>query len=79
MDVMIFHPGTGLNVAVPEESVWHYRGSGWITEAEHQEHLAAEQSAADEAARAARKEAQPGKGQGSSGTAAGRASGDREN
>jgi hypothetical protein len=33
-DTFIYHPGTDATVAVPEESVWHYRQGGWLTRAE---------------------------------------------
>jgi hypothetical protein len=35
-DVVIYHPGTEAQVAVPEESLPHYRQSGWLLLSEHQ-------------------------------------------
>ena len=35
-DVVIYHPGTQGQVAVPEEAVPHYRASGWLLLSEHQ-------------------------------------------
>jgi len=40
-DVVIYHPGTDGQVAVPEESLPHYRQSGWLLLSEHQENEAA--------------------------------------
>ena len=40
-DVVIYHPGTEAQVAVPEESLPHYRQSGWLLLSEHQENEAA--------------------------------------
>ncbi len=40
MDIAIYHPQTQAVINVPEESVWHYRQSGWITYAEWQENEA---------------------------------------
>jgi len=48
-DVVIYHPGTDGQVAVPEESLPHYRRAGWLLLSEHQE---------NEAARAAREAAE---------------------
>jgi hypothetical protein len=38
MDVKIIHPETGLESAVPEESLWQWHAAGWrrLTEAEEQ-------------------------------------------
>jgi hypothetical protein len=35
-DVVIFHPGTGGQAAVPEEGLPHLRASGWLLLSEHQ-------------------------------------------
>jgi hypothetical protein len=40
-DVVIYHPGTDGQVAVPEEALPHYRRSGWLLLSEHQENEAA--------------------------------------
>jgi hypothetical protein len=47
-DVVIYHPGTGGQVAVPEEALPHYRQSGWLLLSEHNANEAAraEQEAA---------------------------------
>jgi hypothetical protein len=47
-DVVIYHPGTSGQVAVPEESLPHYRQSGWLLLSEHNANEAAraEQEAA---------------------------------
>jgi len=39
-DVVIYHPGTGGQVAVPEEGLPHYRASGWLLLSEHMENEA---------------------------------------
>jgi hypothetical protein len=39
--VTIYHPGTQGQVSVPEESLPHYRASGWLLLSEHQENEAA--------------------------------------
>ena len=39
-DVVIYHPGTGGQVAVPEEGLPHYRAAGWLLLSEHQENEA---------------------------------------
>jgi hypothetical protein len=39
-DVMIYHPGTEAQVAVPAEALPHYRASGWLLLSEHQENEA---------------------------------------
>jgi hypothetical protein len=55
-DVVIYHPGTDATVAVPEESLPHYRMSGWLLLSEHQENEAARaQREAAEAKASARK------------------------
>jgi hypothetical protein len=47
-DVVIYHPGTAGQAAVPEESLPHYRQSGWLLLSEHNANEAtrAEQEAA---------------------------------
>jgi hypothetical protein len=40
-DVVIYHPGTEAQVAVPEESLPQMRRSGWLLLSEHQENEAA--------------------------------------
>ena len=54
-DVVIYHPGTEAQVAVPEESLPHYRQSGWLLLSEHQ---------ANEAQRAEREAAAKPSGKG---------------
>ena len=41
-NVEIYHPETQARVVVPEESVSHYRQSGWLMQAEWNELQAAE-------------------------------------
>jgi hypothetical protein len=48
-DVVIYHPGTDGQALVPEESLPHYRQSGWLLLSEHN---------ANEADRAAREAAE---------------------
>ena len=45
-DVIIYHPETEGTVAVPEEALYHYRQSGWITAAERNELQARAEAAA---------------------------------
>jgi hypothetical protein len=40
-DVVIYHPGIAQQAAVPEESLPHYRQSGWLLLSEHQGNEAA--------------------------------------
>lgn len=49
-DVEIYHPETQATVAVAEESVWHYRQSGWVKSSEWAETLADQAKAAKAAA-----------------------------
>ena len=56
-DVVIYHPGTGGQVAVPEEAVPIYRRSGWLLLSEHNENQAA---AAEREAAAAKASAKKG-------------------
>jgi len=53
MNVIIYHPETQGEVAVPEESVHHYRASGWVLRSEWNETLALREKAAKAAAKAA--------------------------
>lgn len=39
-DVVIYHPATGQQAAVPEEGMPHYRQSGWLLLSEHQQNEA---------------------------------------
>ena len=40
-DVVIVHPGTQGQALVPEESLPHYRQSGWLLLSEHESNEAA--------------------------------------
>ena len=40
MNVVIYHPGLGVQESVPEESLPHHRRSGWLLLSEHQENEA---------------------------------------
>ena len=54
-DVVIYHPGTDGQVAVPEESLPHYRRAGWLLLSEHQENEAARAQREAAEAKASRK------------------------
>ncbi len=54
-DVTIYHPGTELRVAVPEEALPHYRASGWLLLSEHQENEAAREQREAAASKASKK------------------------
>lgn len=41
MNVVIYHPGLGVQETVPEESLTHHRRAGWLLLSEHQENEAA--------------------------------------
>lgn len=58
-DVLIYHPGTQGQVAVPEEGLHHYRQSGWVTMTEWQEQQAAAAAAPPEAPKPAEETARP--------------------
>jgi hypothetical protein len=51
VNVEIFHPETQATVGVPEESVGHYRQSGWVLRSDWVEQQAAEQRRAEQAAK----------------------------
>lgn len=53
-DILIYHPETDMSVAVPAESVDHYRGSGWVLASEWAEHLELAARAAAQAEEQAR-------------------------
>jgi hypothetical protein len=64
----IYHPGTQGRVMVAEESVWHYRQSGWIlysewleAQAEQAAREAEQAAAAEKAEKAARSPAAAGR------------------
>ena len=57
-DVLIYHPGTGAQVAVPEEAMPHYRLSGWLLQSEYD----ANQAAAAEPAKSSKKPASESEG-----------------
>jgi hypothetical protein len=59
-NVVIYHPGTEAQVAVPEESLPQMRRSGWLLLSEHQENEAAREKR--EAAEAAAASKTSGKG-----------------
>lgn len=52
-DVTIYHPGTEGMAQVPEESLPHWRQSGWLTLDEHNANQAAAAEREQEAAKAA--------------------------
>lgn len=53
--IRAYHPGTGHLVVVDSETLDHHlRQSGWLSEAEYQEHQAAELAAAEKAAKTAK-------------------------
>jgi hypothetical protein len=54
-DVVIYHPGTGGQAAVPEEGLPHYRQSGWLLLSEHQENEAAREQREAAASKASKK------------------------
>lgn len=54
-DVVIVHPGTSGQALVPEESLPHYRQSGWLLLSEHQENEAAREAAEAAASKASDK------------------------
>jgi hypothetical protein len=54
-DVVIYHPGTSAQVAVPEEGLPHYRQSGWLLLSEHQENEAAREQREAAASKASKK------------------------
>jgi len=55
-DVLIYHPGTGAQVQVPEEAVYHYRQSGWLLQSEWEANQAQAAAAAAKAAKPAKSE-----------------------
>jgi hypothetical protein len=55
---VIYHPETEASVVVPDESVAHYRLSGWVTVDEWQEHLRLREQT-EQAAHAAREGSAP--------------------
>lgn len=44
-DVLIYHPVTGAQSAVPEESVPHHRRAGWLLLSEYQANEGAREEA----------------------------------
>jgi hypothetical protein len=52
-NVVIYHPETQANTTVPEDSVWHYRQSGWLLRSEFDENEALAASRAAEAGKQA--------------------------
>ena len=61
MGALAYHPETGHSLVVDDEQLMHMRLSGWMLRSEYDEAQAAQQAAADAAAKKTAKTAGEGK------------------